>query len=180
MTETTIAATGTAGLAARAVHAARAYRAADPAGFGRRHHDDAQWTRWTRRVRVARTIAAALQVPLGWVTVTDDPRRQYRTRGGLVPGDLITITDAATGRAWLFIPDFTTPGDGWLLIDRCPGCEATIPATRIATLADLGDHLDPEGDIWPAEESYDDSAHQPGCGFGPVPATAVTTTGSNR
>lgn len=97
MTETTINAPG---LAERAVLAARAYRAADPAEFDHRNDTPQQWARWTRRARVARTIAAALQVPMGWVTVTDDPHRDYRTREGLVPGDLITITDpAATRRA---------------------------------------------------------------------------------
>jgi hypothetical protein len=30
-----------------------------------------------RACRVARTIAAALQVPVSWLTVTDDPRREH-------------------------------------------------------------------------------------------------------
>jgi hypothetical protein len=131
-----------AGLAERAVHAARAYRAADPDGFHRRHNNPEQWNRWTRRARVARTIAAALQVGVDSVLVTDDPHRQYRTRTGPVPGDLITVTDPLTGRAWRFIPDFTTPGDGWLLLDHCPDCDTEITVTRIATLSDLGDYLD--------------------------------------
>ena len=46
---------------------------------------------------------------MGSVLVTDDPHRAYRTRTGPVHGDLITLTDPATGRAWRFIPDFTTP-----------------------------------------------------------------------
>ena len=117
----------TAALAERAVHAAHAHRAADPDGFHHRHDDPDQWNRWTRRARVARTIAAALQVGVDGVLVTDDPHRQYRTRTGPGPGDLITITDPVTGRAWRFIPDFTTPGDGWLLLDRCPGCDAEVP-----------------------------------------------------
>jgi hypothetical protein len=85
------------GLAERAVHAARAYHAADPDGFVRRHDTPDQWNRWARRARVARTVAAALQVPVNAVLVTDDPHRTYRTRTGPVPGDLITVTDPATG-----------------------------------------------------------------------------------
>jgi hypothetical protein len=118
MTTTTPPELAAAGLAARAVHTARAYRAADPHGFHRRHDDPDQWNRWARRARVARTIAAALHVPLDAVLVTDDPHRTYRTRTGPVPGDLITVTDPATGRVWRFIPDVTTPGDGWLLLGR--------------------------------------------------------------
>jgi hypothetical protein len=154
---------GLVGLADHAVRAARAHRAADPDGFHRRHNTPEEWNRWARRARVARTIAAALHAPLDAVLVTDDPHRTYRTRTAEVPGDLITVTDPLAGRAWRFIPDFTTPGDGWLLLDRCPDCESEIPAARIATLADLGEYLD--GDIWPADEAHDESLHQPGCAF---------------
>ena len=123
-----------AGLAERAVRTARAYRATDPDGFHRRHDSPEEWNRWARRARVARTIAAALQVPVNAVLVTDDPHRTYHTRTGPVPGDLITVTDPLAARAWRFIPDAAIPGDGWLLLDRCPDCDAEIPATRIATL----------------------------------------------
>lgn len=153
------------GLAERAVHAARAYHAADPDGFVRRHGAPNQWNRWARRARVARTVAAALQVPVDSVLVTDDPHRTYRTRTGPVPGDLITVTDPATGRAWRFIPDHATPGDGWLLLDRCLDCEAEIPAVRVAGLVDLGEYLDNEETLWLADESRDQSLHQPGCTF---------------
>jgi hypothetical protein len=51
------------------------------------------------------------------------------------------------------------------LIDNCPECDAPVPVTRIATLADLGDYLDPDTDIWPADECHDDPAHRPGCSF---------------
>lgn len=146
-----------AGLAARAVHTAGAYRAADPHGFHHRHDNPEAWNRWARRARVARTIAAALTVPVGSVLVTDDPHRTYRTRTGPVPGDLITSTDPATGRAWRFIPDITTPGEGWLLLDRCPGCEAEVPLTRLACLVDLGDYLDPESDLRIADQARDAS-----------------------
>jgi hypothetical protein len=131
-------------LAQRAITAARAYRATDPDGFDRRHDDPATWSRWVRRARVTRDIAAALQIPPGQVTVTDDPARRYRTRTRDVPGDLITVTDPDTSRAWRFLPDITAPGQSWLLIDNCPECDADVPVTRIATLADLGDYLDPE------------------------------------
>jgi hypothetical protein len=156
-----------AGLAQHAVHAARAHRAADPEGFHRRHDSPEQWNRWARRARVARTIAAALQVPLDAVLVTDDPHRTYRTRTGDVPGDLITITDPLTSRAWRFIPDHTTPGEAWLLLDRCPGCTTELPAARIATLADLGEHLDPDHHTRPVDEAHDEPLHHPGCTFAP-------------
>ncbi|WP_210435828.1 hypothetical protein [Saccharopolyspora sp. ASAGF58] len=106
-------------------------------------------------------IAAALQVPVAWVTVTDDAHRTYRARSGPVPGDLIIITDIS--RSWRFVPDLTTTGDGWLLIDACPSCGADVPTARIATLADLGDHLDPDHNKKPVHEFYTDPAHQPGC-----------------
>lgn len=163
---TTTAPALTAGLAERAVHAARAHRAADPDGFHHRHDDPAQWNRWARRARVARTIAAALQVGVDRVLVADDPHRIYRTRTGPVPGDLITVTDPVTGRAWQFIPDFTAPGDGWLLLDPCPGCENEVPVTRVATLGDLGEYLDPDGALHVADEARDEGLHQPGCAFG--------------
>src|SRR5437764_7843437 len=155
-----------AGLAERAVHSAHAYRAADPPGFYNRHDEDpGEWHRWARRARVARTIAATLQVPIDCVLVTDDPHphRAHRTRSGPVPGDLITVTDPPTARAWRFIPDLTTPGDGWLLLDRCPGCAAEVPVTRIACLVDLGEYLDPDGDLHVADEARDQALHQPGC-----------------
>lgn len=100
---------GLAGLAERAVRAARVHRAADPDGFGRRRDTPDEWNRWARRARVARTVAA-LQVPVNAVLVTDDPHRTYRTyrtRTGEVPGDLITVIDPLTARAWRFLPDFT-------------------------------------------------------------------------
>ena len=80
------------GLADRAVGVARALRATCTSEFRRRHDSPEQWSRWARRARVARTVAAALQLPTHSVTVTDDPDRQYRTRNGNVPGDLITVT----------------------------------------------------------------------------------------
>jgi hypothetical protein len=155
----------TAGLAERAMHAAHAHRAADPDAFHHRHDDPSQWNRWTRRARVARTIAATLQVGVVNVLVTDDPHRQYHTRTGPVPDDLIIIDDPATGHTWRFIPDVTTPGDGWLLLDRCPDCDAEIPVTRAATLGDLGEYLDPDGHSPLASEARDESIHQRGCAF---------------
>ncbi|WP_033435469.1 hypothetical protein [Saccharothrix syringae] len=148
-------------LAERAVRAARAHRAADPDGFHHRHDTPQTWDRWARRARVARTLAAALDVPVDAVLVTDDPHRTYPTRAGDVPGDLITVTDPATGHAWRFVPDHTTPGQAWLLLDRCPSCAATVPAARIATLADLGDHLNPGRPRTPP--AHDPAQHRPGC-----------------
>ena len=172
---------GVIGLAARAVRVARAHRAADRDGFLCRNNSAEQWNRWTRRARVTRTIAAALQMPVDSVIVTDDPQREYRTRDGTVPGDLITVTEHLTGRLWRFIPDTTTPGTAWLLLDLCPGCEAEIPIANVAGLADLGDYLDRGAEpLAPIAEARDDSLHAPGCSFAPsaidaalvVPASA--------
>ena len=152
------------GLAERAVRAARVLRVSH--AFQRRHDSPQQWNRWTRRARVARTAAAALQVPLDSVTVLDDPLRTYHTRDtGTVPGDLIIVTDPETQDRWALIPDVTAPGEGWLLLDRCPSCSADVPLVRIATLADLGDYLDPGGYVWPIGDALHDPAHRDTCTF---------------
>jgi len=158
---------GIIGLAGRAVRVAHAHRAADRDGFLCRNNSAEQWNRWARRARVARTIATALQVHVDSVIVTDDPQREYSTRDGTVPGDLITVTEHLTGRLWRFVPDNTTPGTAWLLLDLCPGCGAEIPVAHVAGLADLGDHLDPGSDLSPIAEARDDSLHAPGCTFAP-------------
>jgi hypothetical protein len=156
---------GLIGLAGRAVRAAREHRAADRDGFVCRNNSIEQWNRWTRRARVARTIAAALQVPVDSVIVTDDPQREYCTRDATVPGDLITVTEHVSGRLWRFIPDNTTPGTAWLLLDMCPDCGAEIPVAHVAGLADLGDHLDSDGDLTPIAEGRNEFLHAPGCTF---------------
>jgi hypothetical protein len=167
---------GVIGLAGRAVRAARAYRAADRNGFLCRDNTCEQWNRWARRARVARTIAAALQVTVDSVLVTDDPQREYRTRDGTVPADLITVTEHLTGRLWRFIPDNSTPGTAWLLLASCPGCGAEIPVAHVAGLADLGDYLDHDSDLAPIAEARDDSLHAPGCTFAPPPAEDLRGT----
>ncbi|WP_231500202.1 hypothetical protein [Saccharothrix sp. NRRL B-16314] len=151
------------GLAERAMRAAHAHRAADPHGFHHRHDNPEAWNRWARRARVARTVATALQVPTDAVLATDDPHRTYPTRTGEVPGDLITVTDPATGSTWRFIPDHTTPGQAWLLLDRCPGCDAETSVARVATLADLGDYLAPGHNAPLLREIRDIADHQPSC-----------------
>ncbi|WP_309114703.1 hypothetical protein [Saccharothrix sp.] len=165
--------TTTPGLAVRAVRAARAHRAADPDGFRHRHDTQDTWNRWARRARVTRTLATALQVPVDAVLVTDDPHRTYPTRTGPVPGDLITITDPPTGRTWQFIPDHTTPGQAWLLLAPCPDCTTQIPLTRIATLTDLGNHLDPRTHTHLADHARDPAHHNPDCTL--VHPTTTTT-----
>ena len=155
--------TTTPGLAESAVRAAHAHRAADPDGFRHRHDSPEAWNRWARRARVARTVATALQVPADAVLVTDDPHRAYPTRTGDVPGDLIAVTDPVTGNVWRFIADHTTPGQAWLLLDHCADCAAETPVARIATLADLGDHLDPDRDTLLTCRTGELSDHQPGC-----------------
>jgi len=151
------------GLADKAVHVARALRSTCASEFRRRHDSPEQWSRWARRARVARTVAAALQLPADSVTVTDDPDRQHRTRNGNVPGDLITVTDPDTPQRWRLLTDFTSPGESWFVLDRCPGCDAEVPVVRIACLADLGDYLDPDTDLVAADEARDSSLHQAGC-----------------
>ncbi|MFD4636899.1 hypothetical protein ACFWN2_06260 [Lentzea sp. NPDC058436] len=133
------------------------------AEFSHRLDSADQWSRWARRARVARTVAAALQVPADSVTVTDDPHRRYRTRSGNVPGDLITVTDPVTAQRWRLLTDFTSPGESWFVLDRCPGCGAEVPVVRIACLADFGDYLDPDTDVVPAVEAREASLHEPDC-----------------
>ena len=158
---------GVIGLAGRAVRVARAHRDADRDGFLCRNNSAEQWNRWARRARVVRTIAVALQVGVDSVLVTDDPQREYRTRDGKVPADLITVTEHLTGRLWRFIPDNTTPGTAWLLLAPCPGCGAEIPIAHVAGLADLGDYLAAGSALAPLAEASDDSLHAPGCTFAP-------------
>lgn len=157
---------GTAGprrLADRARAAAARHRLADSAGFGRRHAD---WSGWTRRAQVARTVAAVLEVPVGAVLVTDDPVRGYGIAGHL-PGDLITVIDPVDGSAWRFIPAAASAGQTWLVLAACPsGCGGEVPLARVATLADLGDWLKPGRDErldgLPEEHSAD-PGHAPSC-----------------
>ncbi|XVS62047.1 hypothetical protein ACQPYE_27765 [Actinosynnema sp. CA-299493] len=163
------------GLAERAVHVARAYRAVDPNGFDHRHDDPVRWGRWARRARVARTIAAALQIPADQVTVTDDTYREHRTRDGHVPGDLIIVADPATEQTWRFITDPAAYGNGWFLITPCPECGIDVPATPVATLADLGEHLDPDTGIHPCDRFRHDPAHLPDCTLGPHTTRPDTT-----
>lgn len=159
---------GVIGLAGRAIRVARTHLAADRDGFLCRNNSAEQWNRWARRARVARTIATALQVHVDTVIVTDDPRREYRTRDRTVPGDLITVTEHLTGRLWRFIPDNTPPGTTWLLLDLCPGCGAEIPVVHVAGLADLGAYLDRGNELLsPIADARNDFLHAPGCTFAP-------------
>ncbi|WP_089926662.1 hypothetical protein [Lentzea albida] len=155
------------GLAERAVRAAQDVRAKGAGDFQQRHDTPERWNRWARRARVARTVAVALQLPVDSVTVADDPDRQYPTRGGNVPGDLITVSDPATGQEWRLLTDFTSPGESWLVLDRCPECGTEVPVVRIACLADLGDYLAPETDLVLDDEAGDPSVHGAGCALVP-------------
>ena len=147
------------GLAARAVMAARRARDADPDGFPERHRD---WHTWQRRARLARTLASILGIPVEHISVINDPHRVY----GAVPGDLLIITDPHhTEREWRFVPDLGAT-ETFLLLDDCPACGATVPITRVATLAGLGTYLDtddPGHD--PAQGCPDEFPHRPGCDF---------------
>ncbi|HJT04915.1 MAG TPA: hypothetical protein VJ757_15005 [Pseudonocardiaceae bacterium] len=123
-----------AGSAARAVRAARRARNAGPDGFPERHRD---WHTWQQRARLARTLANTLGVPVEQVSVINDPNRVY----GAVPGDLLIVTDPRPDDEWRFVPDLRAT-ETFLLLDDCPACGATVPITRVATLADLGAYLD--------------------------------------
>jgi hypothetical protein len=75
--------------------------------------------------------------------VRDDPDRHHGIGTQTTPGDLIE------GSSWFFIQDLTgfDPLWGWLLLGPCPRCEAPrVPVARVAGLADLGAHLDPESE----------------------------------
>lgn len=145
-------------LAERARHAVDAYRAADPDTFADRH---AHWPRWTRRATSAHAVAAALDVTVDAVTVTDDDTRAYGI-SGQYPGDLITVTDPASGGLFRFLPDPTAHGHGWLLLGPCANCAAPVPVARVATLADLGADLDNPMEHLPPE-CDSDPAHDPTC-----------------
>lgn len=151
------------GLAERAVRAAQDVRVTGAGDFRQRHDTPERWNRWARRARIARTVAAALQLPVDRVTVADDPDRQYRTRGGNVPGDLITVSDLATGQEWRLLTDFTSPGESWLVLDRCPGCDTEVPVVRIACLADFGAYLAAETDLILDDKAGDLSVHRADC-----------------
>lgn len=157
------------GFARRALAAARRQRASDPTEFDRRYDDNL--FAWARRARLARDIAAALDIPHSpaSITVTDDPHPRPG-REIFRPGDLITVTD---GRArWRFIPDPTMPpGERWILLDECPDCGAEdVPMITVATLADVGDWIDPDADDRYARAMafgmFDgDPAHYPDCNY---------------
>jgi hypothetical protein len=158
------------GFARRALTAARRERFSDPTGFDHRY-DDNLFT-WARRARLARDIAVALDIPCSPtnITITDDPHpRPGQVRGR--PADLITVTDGRS--VWRFIPDpAMPPGDRWILLDECPDCGApTVPMIPIATLADVGDWIDPDADdrytrVMEFGMFYGDPTHHPGCQYG--------------
>jgi hypothetical protein len=172
-TDTNIADTGTesAPLIARARAVARAHRTADPQAFDRRYDRPEVWT---RRARIARDIANALQVPLAAVSVTDDPHHAYGF-GDRVPGDRVTVTDGDT--VLRFIPDLgAQQGDRWVLLDECPVCGAPdTPMVPVTGLADLGEWLDPDFDdqldrVLAFRLFNGDPAHRSGCSYGIEPA----------
>jgi hypothetical protein len=149
-------------LVARAVSAARRARDADRDRFPDRHRD---WRAWELRARHGRALAAALGVPADQVSVIDDPQRVY----GAVRGDLLIVTDPDGAHRWRFVPDLGAT-ETWLLLDECPDCEALVPITRVATLADLGAYLDTEDPCYDPsdgcpEEFHTDPAHHPECGL---------------
>ena len=150
------------GLADRAIAEARHRRATDPAVLATR---DPDWPQWTYRAKTAHMVAQRFGLHAFTVTVTDDPDRRYGLRHQY-PGDLITVTDPATARMLRFVPDFTAPSDRWLLIDECPECGGIVPMARVATIADLGDYLDPDNDTrlehLPTEH-HGDPAHDNHC-----------------
>ncbi|MFE6611552.1 hypothetical protein [Amycolatopsis sp. NPDC057786] len=153
-----------ASLADRAITVTRLHRAIAPRAFADRHGVRSSWN---RRAITTSHIAAALGVGADTVLVRDDPDRHYGTGATLAPGDLIEVTN--DGRRWYFIPDLSGfVMWSWLLLGPCPDCEAPrVPIARVAGLADLGAHLDPESeerfcDTAPFE-FHGDPAHHPHC-----------------
>jgi hypothetical protein len=53
-----------------------------------------------------------------------------------------------------------------------PDCAAEVPVTRVTCVVDLGEYLDPDGDIRIADEARDAALHQPGCSFALPPVGA--------
>ncbi|GLY68734.1 hypothetical protein [Amycolatopsis taiwanensis] len=169
-------------LAARAITAARRHRDTAPREFADRHTFRLQWD---RRAITAANIAAALGVGIDTVIVRDDPDRHHGLGTNTTAGDLIEIT--TDDGCWYFIQDLTglDPLWGWLLLGHCPYCEATrVPVARVAGLADLGAHLDPESDHHGSAtadtappEFYGDPGHHPRC---PYTASAIASRSADR
>lgn len=160
-----------ASLIARACAVARASRAADPHAFDHRYDRPNEWT---RRARIVRDIAHALQVPLAAVSVTDDPHHAYGFTYP-APGDRVTVTDGNT--VLRLIPDLgAQQGDRWVLLDECPDCGAPdVPMVPVTGLADLGEWLDPDFDdqldrVLAFGLFNGDPAHRTGCPYGTKPA----------
>lgn len=153
-------------LSARAISAACRHRDTAPREFADRHTFPLDWD---RRAITAANIAAALGVGNDAVIVRDDPDRSHGIGHNTTPGDLIEVT-SEDGRCWCFIQDLPgfDPLWGWLLLEPCPYCEANqVPIARIASLADLGAHLDPDSDHHGADaappEFHGDPGHDPHC-----------------
>ncbi|MEU3622548.1 hypothetical protein BS329_03655 [Amycolatopsis coloradensis] len=167
-----------ASLAERAITVARRQRAIDPRAFA---HRDTIPSSWNRRAITTTHLAVALDVSVESVIVRDDPDRRYGIAASTSPGDLIEVT--SDGRPWYFIPDVT----GfvmwtWLLLGPCLACEAPrVPVTRVAGLASLGAHLDPEPEHHFFDtatiEFHGDPAHRTHCLYA---ATAPHTARDNE
>ncbi len=154
-----------ASLTARAITTARRHRDTAPREFADRHTFRLQWD---RRAITAAHIAAALDVGIDTVIVRDDPDRHHGIGTHTTPGDLIEVTNE--GSSWYFIQDLTgfDPLWGWLLLGPCPHCEAPrVPVARVAGLADLGAHLDPESEHHGTDDApvefHGDPGHHPHC-----------------
>ncbi|WP_116051513.1 SH3 domain-containing protein [Amycolatopsis palatopharyngis] len=154
-------------LTARAITVARRHRDTAPREFADRHIFRLQWD---RRAITAANIATALDVGIDAVMVRDDPDRQHGIGTGTTPGDLMEVT-SEDGRCWYFIQDLTglDPLWGWLLLGPCPFCGATaVPIAQIASLVDLGDHLDPDHGGTPAPDPFHgDPGHHQYCFYAP-------------
>ncbi|MEV6639652.1 hypothetical protein [Amycolatopsis sp. NPDC051371] len=164
--------TAVTALADRAITMARRYCAAAPREFAERY---VVTSRWSRRAASAASLAAALGIPVDAVLVRDDPQRRYGIDTSVTPGDLFEVTSDG-GHRWQFISDLTgsSPVWGWLLLGECPYCEAPrVPVARVAGLADLGAHLDPDGEHLGDEgapaEFHGDPGHRRDCVAAPRP-----------
>lgn len=177
---TTTPADTPASLTVRAITAARRHRDTAPHEFADR---DTFRLQWDRRAITAANIAAALDVGIDTVIVRDDPARRHGIGTSTTPGDLIEVT-SDDPRSWYFIQDLTgfDPLWGWLLLGPCPSCESTgVPVARVAGLADLGAHLDPDSDHHGTApvEFHGDPGHDPRCPHA-RPTNTTTTPSADR
>lgn len=130
-----------AGLPQRALAAARAAKAV----LEDTPTPDATWH--DRAALATRTLATTLGIDPGTVIARPDMIRLRGLRGALEVQLAVIQTladiDAPSSEDLVFIPEFGgTETFLWLL--PCPECHQTVPTYRVASLIDLGRHIEAE------------------------------------